>query len=139
MGDLSDNFSRDEFECPCCHKCRVSIRLVAALQTLRDLVGVPITVTSGYRCMDYNRKVGGVKNSRHISGEAADIHIQGQTEKEMYANALRVPTFKDGGIGIYVGRKFIHVDVRDKAARWAEIDGRKVTYFDYAKWEDKHG
>jgi uncharacterized protein YcbK (DUF882 family) len=80
-----------------------------------------------------------VKNSRHLSGEAADIHIPGMSEKEMYANALRVPTLKDGGIGIYVGRKFIHVDVRPKAARWAEIEGKRVSYFDYAKWEEKNG
>lgn len=139
MGDLSKNFSRDEFECSCCHKCRVSLRLVSALQALRDRVKVPITITSAYRCMEYNRRVGGVKNSRHISGEAADIHIHGMTEKEMYAHALQIPAFKDGGIGIYVGRKFIHVDVRDKKARWAEIDGKKVTYFDYAKWEDRNG
>ena len=140
MGDLSTNFDREEFECTCgCHKVAIKLRLIAALQSLRDRVGVPITITSGYRCMEHNRKVGGVKNSRHVSGEAADIHIHGMTAKEMYGHALAIYEFRNGGIGIYPQRKFIHVDVRDKAARWAEIDGRKVSYFDYAKWEDKDG
>ena len=139
MGDLSANFDRDEFECPDCHKVVVRLRLISALQQLRDRVKVPITVTSGYRCMAYNRKVGGVRNSLHVSGEAADIHVHGMTPKEMYGHALMIPDFKDGGIGIYVDRKFIHVDVRDNAARWAEIGGKKVSYFDYAKWENGHG
>lgn len=43
------------------------------LQPLRDHVGGPITVNSGYRCTALNSAVGGVKNSQHISGEAADI------------------------------------------------------------------
>jgi uncharacterized protein YcbK (DUF882 family) len=139
MGDLSHNFDRDEFECPCCHKVVVRLRLISALQKLRDRVKCPITVTSGFRCTDYNKKVGGVRNSQHISGEAADIHIHGMDAKEMYGHALSIPAFKDGGIGIYPDRKFIHVDVRTKAARWAELGGKKVSYFDYAKWEDKNG
>jgi uncharacterized protein YcbK (DUF882 family) len=113
--------------------------LIAALQELRDLAKCPITITSGFRCSEYNRKVGGVANSRHKSGEAADIHIHGMDAKEMYRYALMIPTFKDGGIGIYPQRKFIHLDIRDKAARWAEVDGKTVSYFDYAKWEDKNG
>ena len=137
MGDLSANFDRDEFECGCCHKVVVRLRLISALQQLRDKVRVPITITSGYRCSQYNKKIGGVSNSRHCSGEAADIHIHGMTAKEMYGHALGIPEFKDGGLGIYPDRKFVHVDVRDKAARWAELGGKKVTYFDYAKWEDK--
>lgn len=45
------------------------------LQPLRDHLGVPITVTSGYRCPKLNRAVGGVPNSQHLTGEAADIRI----------------------------------------------------------------
>jgi uncharacterized protein YcbK (DUF882 family) len=71
MGDLSKNFSRSEFECPDCHKVRMSIRLIAALQDLRNLVRCPVHITSGFRCAEYNRKIGGVANSRHKSGEAA--------------------------------------------------------------------
>lgn len=44
------------------------------LQPLREAWGGPIVVGSGYRCPELNRLVGGVKNSDHIYGCAADIH-----------------------------------------------------------------
>ena len=46
------------------------------LQPLRDHMGVPVIITSGYRCRLLNRMVGGVPNSQHIAGEAADIVIK---------------------------------------------------------------
>ena len=44
------------------------------LEPLRQRFGV-IRITSGYRCDKLNRAVGGVKNSQHRLGEAADIHV----------------------------------------------------------------
>ena len=44
------------------------------LEPLRRIVG-PITIGSGYRCAKLNAAVGGVKNSQHMTGEAADIHL----------------------------------------------------------------
>lgn len=43
------------------------------LDPLREAVGMPITVTSGYRSPALNGAVGGAKNSQHLRGEAADI------------------------------------------------------------------
>lgn len=43
------------------------------LQPLRDHAGEPLTINSGYRCPALNRAVGGVANSQHLTGEAADI------------------------------------------------------------------
>ena len=45
------------------------------LQPLRDYVGAPVHIKSGYRCPELNMAVGGVKNSQHCRGEAADIRI----------------------------------------------------------------
>ena len=45
------------------------------LEPLRQHFGVPIIIGSGYRCPQVNKLVGGVKNSQHMTGEAADIHI----------------------------------------------------------------
>ena len=45
------------------------------LQPLRDYVGAPVVINSGYRCPKLNEAVGGVKNSQHCRGEAADIRI----------------------------------------------------------------
>lgn len=43
------------------------------LDPLREAYGHPIRVTSGYRCRELNSAVGGVSNSQHLTGEAADI------------------------------------------------------------------
>lgn len=43
------------------------------LDPLREGFGAPIRVTSGYRCPQLNRAVGGVSNSQHVLGQAADI------------------------------------------------------------------
>lgn len=43
------------------------------LQPLRDRVGHPLRINSGYRCPVLNRAVGGVATSQHVKGEAADI------------------------------------------------------------------
>ena len=49
-------------------------RLVAnVLDPLRESWGKPIVVTSGYRCPELNKAVGGAKNSHHMQGMAADI------------------------------------------------------------------
>ena len=45
------------------------------LQQLRDYFGAPVHINSGYRCPELNMAVGGVKNSQHCRGEAADIRI----------------------------------------------------------------
>ena len=46
------------------------------LQPLRDFLGKPVVISSGYRCADLNKAVGGVRNSQHMKGEAADIHVE---------------------------------------------------------------
>ncbi len=43
------------------------------LQPIRDKYGKPIIVTSGYRCEQLNKAVGGVTFSQHCQGQAADI------------------------------------------------------------------
>ena len=47
----------------------------AVLEPLRQHAGKPITISSGYRCPRLNALVGGVANSQHLSGEAADLHL----------------------------------------------------------------
>ena len=44
------------------------------LDPAREQLGMPIKVNSGYRCPLKNKAVGGVENSQHLRGEAADIH-----------------------------------------------------------------
>lgn len=50
------------------------------LDPLRRLYAKPIIITSGYRSIELNKRVGGVSNSWHTQGNAADIHVASQTE-----------------------------------------------------------
>ena len=51
------------------------------LQPLRDAMGQPIKIGSGFRSLALNMAVGGVSNSQHMRGEAADLCIDGDIEK----------------------------------------------------------
>lgn len=51
----------------------LKLLVLKVLQPLRDLYGKPIKVNSGFRSIDVNKAVGGVNNSQHLKGEAADI------------------------------------------------------------------
>lgn len=125
MGDLSTHFSRSELECRCCQRLKIDARLLDGLEQLRALAGTPVVIHAGYRCPQHNQAVGGVPNSEHTLGLAADIALPGLSLQRMYELALQVPQFAQGGIGVYDGG-FLHVDVRDHRARWARVSGRYV-------------
>lgn len=55
---------------------------VRVLQPLRSHFGEPVIISSGYRCPDLNKAVGGVSNSQHMKGQAADIYLGGDTNRE---------------------------------------------------------
>jgi hypothetical protein len=72
-------FEMREFACKCCGQLPPSAEqnlqalVEHDLDPARERLGMPITVNSGYRCPAHNKAVGGVKNSQHLKGEAADI------------------------------------------------------------------
>lgn len=51
------------------------------LQPLRNWWGKEVKIGSGYRSLALNRAVGGVSNSQHMKGEAADLCIDGDIQK----------------------------------------------------------
>ncbi len=120
QGWLSEHFRSHEFACHCCGTTAVRRRLIDALERLRIKCGnQPITVTSGYRCLSWNKIVGGVPKSRHCAGEAADIVVAGMLPVEVAQVAERIEPFSHGGIGIYTDQGFVHLDVRHGGpARW---------------------
>ena len=52
------------------------------LDPLREAYGKPIIVTSGFRCEELNRLVGGSKTSQHRTGQAVDIRTISDTPEE---------------------------------------------------------
>lgn len=100
-GSFSAHFKKSEFRCGCKGKycsgypATVSKGLLNILEALRSIYGKPITVTSGIRCTTYNRQVGGISNSAHKTGKAADIYIPGICDtaagrKEVVAKAYEL-------------------------------------------------
>ena len=49
------------------------------LQPLRDIVGSPLIISSGYRPIELNTRIGGSKTSAHVTGRAADFRVIGMT------------------------------------------------------------
>jgi uncharacterized protein YcbK (DUF882 family) len=72
-----------------------------------------ITITSGWRDALTNRKVGGARLSRHLTGQAVDIVVSGMTPKQVQAKLD--PTW-EGGLGY--GATFTHLDIRGFRARF---------------------
>lgn len=111
--------------CHHCGICHIEPSLISALEELRKIVGKPLTVTCGYRCVTHNNETGGTRDSMHIRGKAADITFAGPLSA-LYVNAESVDAFHGGGIGVYPDEGFIHVDVRDGSARWGRVKGKYV-------------
>lgn len=59
------------------------------LDPLRRILQTPITITSGYRCSALNKAVGGVSNSWHTKGNAADIRVKNEEEAKAIFQVLK--------------------------------------------------
>lgn len=89
------------------------VLLAELLERIRERLGVPVTVTSGYRCPPLNRAVGGVTSSDHTQGHAADIVAPGFGTAQQVAAAL-APLVGTLGIGQLLfeninGKSWVHV------------------------------
>ena len=72
----------------------------------REIAGVPFVINSGYRSREHNKKVGGVSNSSHTLGNAADIACTDGVSRLKILEALFNVGFRRMGIA----KTFIHVD-----------------------------
>jgi uncharacterized protein YcbK (DUF882 family) len=88
------------------------------LDVLRGIVGYyeawqwryPLVVNSGFRTEATNRALlreGAVRNSLHLNGRAADVWMPGVPVRDVGALGLH---FRQGGVGFYVGKGFVHLD-----------------------------
>ncbi len=117
---LSENFRAGEFfpNDPQCKYLRISPELIEALERLRQKIGgAAITIHSAYRPPAYNAAIGGVSNSAHIDGLAADISADGVSTSQLYRAADEIIGAR-GGVGYYPRAEFVHIDVRGHHARW---------------------
>lgn len=120
---LSKNFTLSEFtrtstgihQVPCAPMIdNIKWGVEKILQPLRDALGARVIVSSGYRCPVVNSKVGGVENSQHLMGEAADIIVpDGLWSKA--ADILSANPYVDQ---LLSGRGYFHVSwIRQRSPR----------------------
>lgn len=98
-GDIP-HFTRKEFACKCAnyhapycdgYPAEPKEALVRLAEAIRQAAGVPVTVVSGLRCPRHNADSGGVANSQHMDGTAADIHAQGLGGEQLLAIVRQMP------------------------------------------------
>lgn len=145
------NFKLKEFDCKDAGKTRAPEalrgnlqKLMEQLEVLRADLGVPITVTSGYRTVEYNKSIGGAAQSQHLCGMAADIKVKDHTPTQVKAaieRLIKAGKMKEGGVGLY--NTFVHYDIRGTHARWSGASSSS-SYSDmftkgYFDWPDKFG
>lgn len=111
---LTKNFSLREYECKCglCSYTLVDLDHIERLEELRSKIKLPLLILSAYRCPQYNKSIGGAKESQHSFGTATDIVVPQITPYKLHA--LCVDIFD--GVGLY--DTFVHVDSRGFEARW---------------------
>lgn len=100
-------------------------RVLSLLQVIRDAWGGPIIISSGYRCPELNKKVGGASNSDHVYGAAVDFHTVSNSKEENHKlwnmitcmNTLKkLPQFRQL-INEY-NDKWIHISVNNDYNKW---------------------
>jgi len=102
------HFSTYEFDCPSLPNSGINMdkSFLRMLDQARSIAGIPFTISSGFRSKEHNEKIGGVKNSSHLVGKAADIKVRNGEERYVILNALIKAGFKRIG----VAKGFIHCD-----------------------------
>lgn len=113
--DEIEYFTREEFKCKCGGKycngypAEPDERMVRIADQLRKNLGVPIVIVSGLRDRQWNAVQGGVANSQHMYGEAADIYAKGVSQSRVEAELDKI-----GGVRYHyaiAGSSNVHFDV----------------------------
>ena len=99
----------------------LNVNLVNMLDKARGIAGVPFVITSGMRTVAQNQAVGGVSNSAHLVGMAADIAVTDATRQKVLTGLLTcgVPCFIEDAVS------HIHADIDSNihTLGWAMVSG----------------
>jgi len=131
LGDLSTNFWKHEFRCPC-KKCRrkkvlVDDLLLFKLEMVRIECGNrPMIINSGNRCPEENKRVGGHPDSAHIprpKGKAIDGKTKGVKPIDIGLAAEKV-----GGLRIGIAKTYCHLDTKPPSPSrfWIYVRGKPI-------------
>jgi hypothetical protein len=97
---------------------------VHVLQPLREMVRVPVIISSGYRCPSANAVIGGKYNSQHLEGKAADFSVPGMTLSEVFNTVYKYLPYDQL---IYEFGRWIHVSYDGKNNRYQASSSKKIS------------
>lgn len=125
VGNVNDNdewwcdityFTRQEFACKCGGRygngCTgyphpITFTIVRSLDDIRAHFNSPVTINSGLRCREHNSAVGGVSNSYHMIGQAADFVVSGYSNAAVVEYCKTLPGYKYA----YTEGSYVHLEV----------------------------
>lgn len=111
-GDFWDSikyFKKDEFRCKCgCGLDSMEEKLIRTADKVREHFNRPMQVTSGRRCTKHNARVGGVSNSRHLSGKAMDFCVVGKTAIQVLDYVKKLPEIR---YAYAIDGTYVHMDI----------------------------
>lgn len=117
---ITEHFRYGDLICPCCDQLMLVpavYRHMSMLESLQRELGIPLVVTSGFRCEKHNAAVGGQARSWHLlfatDVTLRDTPVDTAVLKELYRLA---DTVGFGGVGLY--DEHVHLDLRPEPARW---------------------
>ena len=109
---VGQHFKLSDFTCRCgCGEVVYTPTLVKTLDTLANQFQRDVVITSGFRCKQRNKEVGGVPDSLHLTGQAVDFVVKGVSP----AKVVQYLSDYDGGVGEYT--RHVHIDSGVKK-RW---------------------
>lgn len=124
----SKNFKVIEFKSRDYPMVVLSTELINKLQILRDKVGGPINVNSGFRSAEHNRSVGGSLNSAHLIGAGADIWTPKLSTMQL-ARLIQKTFGKEVAIGAHPDFAYVHFDVVYRGNWYLNSLNNKVSKF----------
>ena len=107
-------FDKNEFRCNCGGKYCTGFpaephpQLVKVADRVRGHFGSAALISSGVRCETHNANVGGVSNSRHLTGKAMDFRISGKTAAQVLACVQAQPEIR---YAYDIDGTYVHMDV----------------------------
>ena len=102
-------------------------QLAGFAERVREIVGKPLIINSGYRCVELNNYLKGSLTSQHLLAEAIDIRVSGKTANELFQIIVASDLKYDQIILEKVGTaQWVHVSIGSKKEK-LKYDGKKYT------------
>ena len=111
-GDFWDSikyFRKAEFACKCgCGASEMEEKLIKTADKVRGYFGKTMIVSSGRRCSTHNARVGGVSNSRHLSGKAMDFCVSDMSASMVLTYVQKLPEIR---YAYAIDNNYVHMDI----------------------------